>query len=140
MSTTICKIMKNVLILLCLAVMTACAQRNEPTTQANRIPVDELDSMITCVEEFDFYFSLDDTVLEDEDGEFAYFAWDGYLHNTDTLDVEVLRELYRPLAAQLMFVLNCQLEYDPDNYPAVQFNRKWRSFLLRYCAVAHCEH
>lgn len=129
MSTTICKIMKNALLLLCLAVMTACAQRNEPTTQAQAIAAHELDSMQMCLKEFDIAFSLDDNVAESDEGLDALNAWSDML-TRDTIDVTYARSVFSVLAHEMLFVLDAQLDCDPDDQTTVEFDNQWRKFLL----------
>lgn len=119
--------MKNVLILLCLAVMTACAQRTEPTTQA--VAANELDSMIVCINEFDATFSLDDTVAETDEGMDALNAWDSMMQQ-DTIDVAYARGLFSTIAHEMLFVLDAQLDCDPDDQTTVEFDNQWRKFLL----------
>lgn len=120
--------MKNVLILLCLAVMTACAQRTEPTTQA-QVAVNELDSMQLCLKEFDSVFSLDDTVAETDEGSDALNAWDAMLE-CDTIHISYSRGVFSVLAHEMLFVVNARLDYDPDDQTVVEFDNRWRKFLL----------
>lgn len=122
--------MRNLFILLCLAVMTACAQRNEPTTQAQTVVVNELDSMNMCLAKFDATFSLDDTVAETDEGFEALVAWDNML-KWDTIDVAYARDTFSILAHEMLFVLNAQLDCDPDNRTTIEFNEQWGKF-LRY--------
>lgn len=119
--------MRNLFILLCLAVMTACAQRNEPTTQA--IAANELDSMQTCLKEFDIAFSLDDNVAETDEGLDALNAWSDML-TRDTIDVSYARGVFSVLANEMLFVLDAQLKCDPDDQTTVEFDNQWRNFLL----------
>lgn len=122
--------MRNLFILLCLAVMTACAQRNEPTTQAQTVVVNELDSMNMCITSFDATFSLDDTVAETDEGMDALNAWDSMMQQ-DTIDVAYARGLFSTIAHEMLFVLDAQLDCDPDDQTTVEFNDQWGKF-LRY--------
>lgn len=124
--------MKNVLILLCLVVMTACAQRNEPTTQVRTVVTNELDSMNMCITSFDAVFSLDDTVAETDEGMDALNAWDSMMQQ-DTIDVAYARGLFSTIAHEMLFVLDAQLDCDPDDQTTVEFDNQWRRFLLYSC-------
>ena len=123
--------MKQFLLLLCLAVMTACAQRTEPTTQAH-VVANELDSMCYCLNAFDDAFGLGDTVAETDEGSDALGAWDAMLER-DTIDVAYARGVFSILAHEMVLVLDAQLEYDPDNQTVVEFDNRWRKFLLFWC-------
>lgn len=130
MSTTNYKLMNNVLILLCLAVMTACAQRNEPTTQANVVVINhELDSMQRCVNEFDEVCPLGDTVAETDEGSKALEQWDLLLQK-DTIDMVYARGIFSVIAHEMLLTLNARLDYDPDDQSMVEFDNQWRKFLL----------
>lgn len=122
--------MKQFLLLLCLATMVACAQRNEPTTQAQTVVVNhELDSMQMCINEFDAVFGLDDTVAETDEGMDALNAWDNMLKR-DTIEVSYARGVFSVLAHEMLFVLDAQLDCDPDDQTTIAFDNQWRKFLL----------
>ncbi len=123
--------MKNVLILLCLAVMTACAQRQYNETAQTLVVNHELDSMCMCLEEFNAIIPLGDTVAETDDGGDALAAWDNMLKH-DTISVSYARGVFSLLAHEMLLVIDAQLECDPDDQSVVEFDNQWRKFLL-YC-------
>lgn len=116
-----------------LVMASAVCCHAEPRSESIRrtIPSDELDSMMVCLEQFDSTFSIDDTILEEEDGEEAYGVWESYLTN-DTLKAEGLRELYAPLAHNMLFVLKCQLECCGEHEDVNMFEKNWSNFLKKY--------
>lgn len=125
--------MKNVLILLCLAVMTACAQRNEPTTQANIVVINhELDSMQMCINAFDEVCPLGDTVAETDEGCKALEQWDALLQK-DTINMAYARSIFSVLSHEMLDVINARLDYDPDDQSVIEFNNQWRKFILYWC-------
>lgn len=91
--------------------------------------MNERDSMIMCVSEFDQVFSIDDTILEDEGGEESFNAWESYIHQ-DTIDIKTARELFIPMAANMLFVLKCQEDYYCRD--AEIFSGRWTPFLRKY--------
>lgn len=91
--------------------------------------MNERDSMIACVDEFDKVFSIDDTILEEPEGEEALDAWESYIQQ-DTINVETARELFLPVAANILFVLKCQEDYYCRD--AELFSGRWTQFLRRY--------
>ena len=122
--------MKNVIILLCLAVMTACAQRTETTTQSDIVVINhELDSMQMCINAFDEISPLGDTVAETDDGCEALKAWDNML-KCDTINMSYARGVFSVLAYEMLDVVNVRIDYDPDDRSMVEFNNQWRDFLL----------
>lgn len=122
--------MKNLFLFLCLAVMTACAQRNEPTTQANVVVINnELDSMQRCVNAFDEVCPLGDTVAETDEGCKALEQWDALLQK-DTINMSYARNIFSVLAHEMLDVVNARIDYDPDDQSIVEFNNQWRDYLL----------
>ena len=125
--------MKNVIILLCLAVMTACAQRTEATTQSDIVVINhELDSMQMCINAFDEVCPLGDTVAETDDGCKALEQWDALLQK-DTVNMYYARNIFSVLAHEMLLVLDARLDYDPDDQSMVEFNNQWRKFILYSC-------
>ena len=125
--------MKNVIILLCLAVMTACAQRTETTTQSDTVVINhELDSMQMCINAFDEVCPLGDTVAETDDGCKALEQWDALLQK-DTINMYYARNIFSVLAHEMLLVLDARLDYDPDDQSVVEFNNQWRKFILYSC-------
>ena len=123
--------MKNVIILLCLAVMTACAQRTETTTQSDIVVINhELDSMQMCINAFDEVSPLGDTVAETDEGCEALEAWDNML-KCDTINMSYARGVFSVLAHEMLLVLDARLDYDPDDQSMIEFNNQWGKF-LRY--------
>lgn len=107
------------------ALLVKCgAQTNTVSSSAS-----ERDSMIMCVSEFDKVFSIDDTILEEPEGEEALNAWESYIQQ-DTIDIETARELFLPVAANILFVLKCQEDYYCRD--AELFSGRWTPFLRRY--------
>ena len=125
--------MKNVIIRLCLAVMTACAQRTEATTQSDIVVINhELDSMQMCINAFDEVCPLGDTVAETDDGCKALEQWDALLQK-DTVNMYYARNIFSVLAHEMLLVLDARLDYDPDDQSMVEFNNQWRKFILYSC-------
>lgn len=125
--------MKKILVLLCLAVMTACAQRTETTTQSDIVVINhELDSMQMCINAFDEVCPLGDTVAETDDGCEALEAWDNML-KCDTINMSYARGVFSVLAHEMLLVLDARLDYDPDDQSMVEFNNQWRKFILYSC-------
>lgn len=125
--------MKNVIILLCLAVMTACAQRTETTTQSDIVVINhELDSMQMCINAFDEVCPLGDTVAETDEGCKALEQWDALLQK-DTINMYYARNIFSVLAHEMLLVLDARLDYDPDDQSVVEFNNQWRKFILYSC-------
>lgn len=125
--------MKNVIILLCLAVMTACAQRTETTTQSNIVVINhEIDSMQMCINAFDEVSPLGDTVAETDEGCEALGAWDNML-KCDTINMSYARGVFSVLAHEMLLVLDARLDYDPDDHSVVEFNNQWGKFLRYSC-------
>lgn len=122
--------MKNVLILLCLAVMTACAQRTETTTQSDIVVINhEIDSMQMCINAFDEVCPLGDTVAETDEGCEALEAWDNML-KCDTINMSYARGVFSVLAHEMLLTIDARLDYDPDDQSMIEFNNQWRKFLL----------
>lgn len=122
--------MKKILALLCLATMVACAQRNEPTTQANIVVINhEIDSMQMCINAFDEVCPLGDTVAETDEGCKALEQWDALLQK-DTINMAYARNIFSVLAHEMLDVINARLDYDPDDQSVIEFNNQWRKFLL----------
>ena len=126
--------MKNIIILLCFVAMAACAERRETTTQS-RVINNELDSMCYCLDAFDDTFGLGDTVAETDDGSDALDAWDAML-KCDTIHISYSRGVFSVLAHEMLLVINAQLACDPNDQTVVEFNNRWRSFLLKSCDMA----
>lgn len=125
--------MKNVIILLCLAVMTACAQRTETTTQSDIVVINhEIDSMQMCINAFDEVSPLGDTVAETDDGCEALEAWDNML-KCDTINMSYARGVFSVLAHEMLLVLDARLDYDHDDQSMVEFNNQWGKFLRYSC-------
>lgn len=123
--------MKNVLILLCLAVMTACAQRTETTTQSDIVVINhEIDSMQMCINAFDEVCPLGDTVAETDEGCKALEQWDLLLQK-DTVNMAYARNIFSVLSHEMLDVINARLDYDPDDQSVIEFNNQWGKF-LRY--------
>lgn len=123
--------MKNVLILLCLAVMTACAQRTETTTQSDIVVINhEIDSMQMCINAFDEVCPLGDTVAETDEGCKALEQWDLLLQK-DTVNMAYARNIFSVLSHEMLDVINARLDYDPDDQSMIEFNNQWGKF-LRY--------
>lgn len=108
------------------ALLVKCgAQTNTVSNSAS-----ERDSMIMCVSEFDKIFSLDDTVLETDEGCEIVDAFESYIHK-DTVDIETARVLYRDMAKEIEFVIHLQLDEDDDS-DASLFDGRWHEFNERY--------
>lgn len=105
--------------------LTQCKAESRHTT----VCMNERDSMIMCVDEFDKVFSLDDTILEEPEGEESFNAWESYIQQ-DTIDIETARELFIPMAANMLFVLKCQEDYYCRD--AEIFSGRWTAFLRKY--------
>lgn len=105
--------------------LTQCKAEPRRTT----VCMNERDSMIACVDEFDKVFSIDDTILEEPEGEESFNAWESYI-NQDTIDIETAQELFLPVAANMLFVLKCQEDYYCRD--AELFSGRWTPFLRRY--------
>lgn len=88
----------------------------------------ERDSMLLCIEQFDHVFSLDDTILEGDTGDEAYWAFYTYVHK-DTVNIDVARELFGELAKELEFVVHLQTDY---NHDAQLYDGYWHEFLKAY--------
>lgn len=124
--------MRNLFILLCLAVMTACAQRTA-TTQPEVVVVNHtLDSMIVCMTEAEDVLDLGDTVAETDDGCEALEAWDNML-KCDIIHMSYARGVFSVLAHEMILVINSKLDYDPEDYRIKAFNDRWGAFLRYSC-------